>query len=84
MHGLCMATKTISIDMDAYGKLSLARLDERESFSKVIKRALWPRSETTGRALLEVLDSLPHAPKETIKELELNQTLDNPPTDRWA
>lgn len=84
MHGLCMATKTISIDLAAYERLSIARSHEKESFSKVIKRAEWPRSKTTGRDLLEVLDSLPHASKEAIEELEQNQTHDIPPTNRWA
>ncbi len=84
MHGLCMATKTISIDLDAYERLAIARTHEKESFSRVIKRAQWPRSKTTGRDLLDILDSLPHASKETIEALEFNQTHDTPPTNRWS
>ena len=84
MHGLCMATKTISIDLAAYERLAIARTHEKESFSRVIKRAQWPRSVTTGRDLLDMLDSLPHASKETIEALETNQTHDTPPTNRWV
>lgn len=84
MHGACMATKTISIDLSAYEKLSRARMHERESFSKVIKRALWPRPDSSGKAILDALDSTPHTPIAIINELEKNQSLDTPPADRWA
>ena len=84
MHGPCMATKTISIDLDAYERLAIARTHEKESFSKVIKRAQWPRSKMTGRDLLNILDSLPPISKETIEALELNQTHDTPPINRWV
>jgi len=84
MHGACMATKTISIDLSAYEKLTHARVHEKESFSKVIKRALWPRSDTSGRALLNAFKSMPRASEEAIAELESNQALDTPPVDRWA
>lgn len=84
MHGACMATKTISIDLSAYERLTLARNHERESFSKVIKRALWPKSRITGKGLLNALESMPRASVEVIKELDLNQSLDQPPSDKWA
>jgi len=83
MHGACMATKTISLDLEAYGKLSLARVHERESFSQVIKRALWPHQEKNAANLLEQLDMLPRASAECIDLLEANQRLDLPPTDSW-
>ena len=83
MHGACMATKTISIDLEAYGTLRHARTHEKESFSQVIKRALWQHPATTGRALLESLDSLPAPSHKTIRELEANQKLDHPPSDSW-
>jgi len=84
MHGLCMATKTISIDLSAYERLTTARVHERESFSKVIKRALWPKSRITGNGLLKALESMPLASVEIINELDSNQALDLPPPDKWA
>jgi predicted CopG family antitoxin len=33
MHGLCTATKTISIEIDAYELLKQEKRSERESFS---------------------------------------------------
>lgn len=38
MYLLCMATKTISVDLIAYESLCRLRSDPRESFSKVIRR----------------------------------------------
>jgi len=84
MHGLCMATKTISIDLSAYERLTMARNHERESFSKVIKRALWPKSRVTGKGLLDAMESMPRASNEVILELDANQSLDLPPSDKWA
>jgi len=84
MHGACMATKTISIDLAAYERLTRARVNERESFSKVIKRALWPTPKSSGRAIADALDTMAHAPIEVINTLEANQALDKPPADRWA
>ncbi len=84
MHDTCMATKTISIDLSAYERLTMARNHERESFSKVIKRALWPKSRLTGKGLLDELESMPRASSEVIHELDTNQSLDRPPSDKWA
>ena len=41
MHDSCMATKTISLELDAYEKLQKAKRSERESFSQVVRRARW-------------------------------------------
>jgi hypothetical protein len=78
-----MATKTISIDLLAYERLSRARSHEKESFSRVIRRALWPNASTTGRTLLASLESLPTLPPEILKDLEEDQALDHPPADKW-
>ena len=48
----CMATKTISLDLEAYEHLRAARINERESFSKVVKRAVWPAQAGTAADLL--------------------------------
>jgi predicted CopG family antitoxin len=83
MHGACMATKTISIDLPAYERLTLARAHDKESFSQVIKRALWPKSRTTGKDLLVSLKSMPRVPAEILDGLDANQALDKPPADKW-
>jgi hypothetical protein len=50
-----MATKTISLELNAYEKLRRARRDPRESFSSVVRRARWEDQPATGPRLLEDL-----------------------------
>jgi predicted nucleic acid-binding protein len=50
-----MATKTISLELDAYEKLRRAKRDERESFSAVVRRAVWPAEYPTGPRLLQMV-----------------------------
>ena len=51
-----MAVKTITIDMEAYEKLSREK-QEGESFSQVIKRVLKAR-RMTARSLLQTVESI--------------------------
>ena len=57
------------MDLEAYERLRMTREDERELFSRVIKRAVWPPREGTAAALLawrrevgeeEILNALAH------------------------
>jgi len=78
-----MAVKTITIDLEAYGCLSRARLESKESFSKVIKRASWAESGLTGKAWAAGFRSFPAASVQTLDALEENQKCDHPPEDPW-
>jgi predicted CopG family antitoxin len=78
---LCMGTKTLSVDEEAYRRLLRARKYARESFSKIIKRAKWddgpPRcGDLLARAEGEVSD-------DTLARLEAAQAEDSPPEDKW-
>jgi hypothetical protein len=53
----CMATKTISLELDAYVKLRQAKR-EGESFSAVVRRARFGPADATGRSILAALDTL--------------------------
>ena len=55
MHDLCMATKTISIEIDAYELLVRERRDPKESFSRVIRRVLSERPALTAGDLLAAM-----------------------------
>jgi predicted CopG family antitoxin len=55
MDDLCMATKTISIELDAYELLVQEKRDPRESFSRVIRRVLSERPALTAGDLLEAM-----------------------------
>ncbi len=55
MYGLCMATKTISIETDAYDLLAREKKDHTESFSRVIRRLFAERPALTGGELLDVM-----------------------------
>lgn len=47
-----MATKTITLELDAYEKLRRAKRAPRESFSAVVRRAVWQEEPLTAAALL--------------------------------
>ena len=49
---VCMPTKTISLEIEAYEKLRRAKRFPRESFTEVVLRASIPGSGVTGSALL--------------------------------
>lgn len=47
-----MATKTITLELDAYEKLRLAKR-RGESFTEVVRRAVWVDAPLTGAVLRE-------------------------------
>ena len=81
---LCMATKTISVDLEAYERLNRARRRTNESFSRVIKRARWDVPSSTSASLLEALDASPPLSASTLKRLKDGQKTDAPPPDKWT
>jgi len=50
-----MATKTISLELDAYDRLRAAKLSDRESFSNVVRRARWEAATPTAGEVLRGL-----------------------------
>jgi hypothetical protein len=79
-----MATKTISLDLEAYDRLVKARREPGESFSQVVKRAFWPSEQRSARAYLEALRCLPPIDHSVIESLESDQALDHPPVNKWS
>lgn len=78
-----MATKTISLDLEAYERLRRARLSPDESFSRVIKRAHWRAEDKTAAGLLAALEEAPLVDETTLDRLEEAQRTDRPPEDPW-
>lgn len=83
MHVLLMATKTISIDLEAYELLRRARREPNESFSRVIKRATWDEIPCTAGNFLDRLAHLPPTTPEALDALARIQRSDLPPEDSW-
>jgi Putative antitoxin len=83
MYTRIMATKTISIDLEAYERLRAARRLPNESFSRVIKRAHWRNEAPTAAALLDTLAKLPTVGDDVLAYLDEAQNADTPPEDRW-
>lgn len=78
---LCMATKTLSVDEEAYRALVRARRHRGESFSKVIKRAKWDDGpKRCGGLLARAAGCVSDA---TLQRLTEAQENDLPPADKW-
>ena len=54
-----MATKTISVEVDAYELLAREKRDRNESFSRVIRRLFAERPALTAGELLDSMAGLP-------------------------
>jgi len=79
-----MATKTISIDIEAYERLSRAKTSPKDSFSRVIKRAKWDIPAKTCGDLLSALSTMPTVGDDVLERLERAQAEDAAPDSPWA
>jgi predicted CopG family antitoxin len=55
VYASCMATKTITLELDAYERLRAAKRHPSESFSSVVRRAVFPGQAQTAGELLETV-----------------------------
>jgi hypothetical protein len=79
-----MATKTISLSLDAYDRLRLHRRVRGESFSHVVLRAEWPDETVTAAELIELwAKEPPFLTEEECEAIEAAKAADRPPEDKW-
>jgi hypothetical protein len=79
-----MATKTISLKIEAWERLRRARRRPDESFSEVVMRAEWPELGVTGEELLSVYgDRGPHLSEDALDRIDEADATDLPPEDKW-
>lgn len=84
MHNTCMATKTISLKLEAYNRLRAARRYATESFSEVVMRATWPEETLTGAELLaRCRTEGPSLSEQAIDRIEQLKVADTAPVDKW-
>lgn len=83
MHDSCMATKTISIELDVYNRLATMKRSSRESFSQVIRRAKWDSEATTGSSILDFYKSKEALSDKDLDSLDQVQKSDLPLKDKW-
>ncbi len=78
-----MATKTISLELDAYEKLRAAKRGS-ESFSSVVRRAVIPGTTKNGAEVIAYLKSEgPFFEEEELDAMESAAEADIPPTNPW-
>ena len=84
MHITCMATKTISLKIEAWERLRRARRSPDESFSEVVMRAQWPEVGLTGRELLAAYGSSgSHFSEDALDRIDEASAGDTLPEDKW-
>jgi predicted CopG family antitoxin len=80
-----MATKTISLKLEAYNRLRAARRYATESFSEVVMRASWPEETLTGAELLaRCRTEGPLLSEQAIDRIEQLKVADTAPGDKWT
>lgn len=79
-----MASKTISVSVEAYERLRRARRSESESFSQVVMRATWPEVAVTAGELLERLAADGALLEDDeLDRIEAANRDDRPAEDKW-
>lgn len=83
LHDPCMATKTISLRLDAYERLRRARRTPDESFTEVVLRAEWPDVPITARELRATYEGGKSTlGVEALDRIDEAKALDRPPLDK--
>jgi len=83
MYYSCMATKTITLEIDAYEKLRSAKRGG-ESFSAVVRRAIIPGKATNGAEVIAYLKSEgPFFDEAELDAIETADRNDPPPANPW-
>jgi len=83
-----MATKTITLELDAYERLRRAKRGPRESFSAVVRRAVWPQEPLTAAALLARLTAQMQTgdglvPEDVLDRLDAAQRQSRVSVSKW-
>ena len=80
-----MATKTISLKLEAYERLKGAKKYASESFSEVVMRASWPEYSVTAEELVTMCrERGPTFGIEALDRIDDLKESDEPPEDKWA
>ena len=79
-----MATKTITLEMDAYERLRQVKRGG-ESFTEVVRRAVWPDLPATGESLLKYYrEGGSGVSSKYLDAVEDATSHDSIPDDPWA
>ena len=79
-----MASKTVTLEIDAYERLKAAKRPG-ESFSAVVRRAVFPAEPPTGRDLLRRLGERTERVSERyLTAVEVAADSDSHPDDPWT
>lgn len=79
-----MATKTITLELDAYEKLRRAKR-AGESFTEVVRRAVWMDAPATGESLLTYFRNGGSGTSDKYLDAVEDATKQDPiPNDPWA
>ncbi|MFV2074207.1 MAG: antitoxin VapB family protein [Thermoanaerobaculales bacterium] len=80
-----MATKTISLRVEAYEKLRRAKGNAGESFSDVVMRARWDEQTVTGGELLSLVrERGPLYDCDELDAIDEMKSTGREPTDKWS
>ena len=79
-----MATKTITLELDAYEKLRQAKRGG-ESFTEVVRRAMWVDAPATGEALIHYFRNGGSGTSDKYLDAVEEAAIHDPrPDDPWA